>query len=1021
MKQLIPPPLRRGLLLACLLASSLSTLAQQIKITGTVRDARSGPLPGVNLSVTRSSTGTTTGADGTFTLLLSASQRQDSLVVTAVGYTRQVLAIQDRTAFDIVLQESTSMLSEVVVVGYGTQKKVNLTGSVAAIDSKQLTNRPVTNVASALQGTMAGVTVTAASSGQPGRDGGTIRVRGIGTLNNSNAMVMVDGVISTMNNVNPDDIESISVLKDAASAAIYGSRGANGVILITTKKGKKGATQVNYRAYIGKTSATYLPDFLPSWQAASLYNQALLNEGKNARYTDAEIQKFRDGSDPYNYPNTDWLGLFYKGDGIQQNHYIDVSGGTDKTQYLFSLGGFNQNGLVKETNTKRYTFRSNISSEVAKRLKANANIAFTNTVINEPSSPYTKEFTQLVRQINRISPTIPYKFENGHYGYISDGSPMAWLEGKSFAKENYYDLAGNVGADWEPVKGLHFRPMLAYVLKIAQTKKFISDIQYYNAQGDATFYQGPNSVTDGNSVNTVVTNQYILDYSKSFGKHNFGLLAGFSQEATKYGYDEGFRKNLLNNELSEINLGSTDGQTSAGYSYELALQSYFGRFNYDYDGKYLFEANIRRDGSSRFSKANRWGVFPSFSAGWNIDREAFFQPIQHIVSSFKLRGSWGRLGNQNVTGSGTYPYYPYITTISSGQNYTFGGTSPVIAPGVSPVNGANSNIKWETSTERTVGIDATFLKGKISLTVDHFNKLTTDILLSIPVGGVYGLNSPVQNAGAVRNKGWEFTLGFNDRKGDFSYNASGNISFIRNEVTDLHGTGPIISGYTFQQVGYPINSLYGYVAEGIFQNQEEIKNHATQNTRTAPGDIKYKDLNGDGVITTADKQYLGNYFPKASFGFNLGGSWKNFDLSLFFQGAAGVKSYMDAGKIGAVSSGPGKPTSVLLDSWSTQNTSAALPRILTTYTQNDPSSMPSSFWVKNGSYLRLKNFQVGYSLPQAWLHAIRVQKVRLYYSGQNILTFSSLYKWIDPEAPNISSIYYYPQVKTNTIGLNVTF
>lgn len=991
-------------------------------VKGRVLDEKNEPLPGVNILLKGTTKGVSTDLNGSYQIEVSGGD--PLLIFSFVGFQSQEVVTGGRSEINITLLADTKTLSELVVVGYGVQKKVNLTGSVATVDSKQLSSRPVSSVGNALQGTMAGVAVTAAASGQPGRDGGTIRVRGIGTLNNSNAMVMVDGVVSSMNNVNPDDIETISVLKDAASAAIYGSRGANGVILITTKRGKKGTAQVNYRAYIGKTEATYLPDFLPSWQAAGLYNQALVNEGKAARWTDAEIQKFRDGSDPYNYPDTDWLDLFYKGSGIQQNHYVDVSGGSEKTQYLFSLGSFSQKGLVKETDTKRYTFRSNITSAITTKLKANANIAFTNSIINEPSNPITGEFTQLVRQINRVSPTVPYKYENGNYGYISDGSAMAWLEGKSFNKENYYDLTGNVGLDWEPLKGLHFRPMLAYVLNIGQTKKFISDQQYYNAQGTATFYQGPNSVTDGSTVNTVVTNQYLLDYTKSFGKHNVGALAGYSQELTKYTWDQGFRKNLLNNELSQINLGSSDGQTTGGYAYELALQSYFGRLNYDFDGKYLFEANIRRDGSSRFADGNRWGVFPSFSAGWNMDRESFFQPLENYITTFKIRASWGKLGNQTLRANNDFPsspYYPYITTISSNQNYTFGGTSAVIAAGVGPVNGANSGIKWETTTMKTVGADLSFLKNRLTLTVDYFDKQTDDILLAVPVGGVYGLNAQVQNAGSVKNTGWEFSVGYNGKKGDFTYNGSLNASFIKNEITDLHDTGPIISGYTFREVGFPIDGLYGYVAEGIFQSTDEIAAHAKQSTRTAPGDLKYKDINGDGLINTSDRQYLGTSYPKTTFGFNVGGAWKGLDLSVFFQGAAGVKSYTDGGKLGFVSQGPGKPTSVLLDSWTPENTSAELPRILSSFTQNDPSSMPSSFWIKSGSYLRLKNLQLGYSLPEKWLKGIKLQKVRFYYSGQNILTLSSLYKWVDPEAPNVSSVYYYPQVKVNTIGFNVTF
>jgi len=998
-----------------------------VNISGKVTDNTGAPVPGASIVVKGTQKGVISGPDGTYHL--SAVPDNAVLVISSIGYISQEVPVAGKTQLNISLAPDVSALQQFVVVGYGVQKKANLTGAVTSITSEQLANRPVTNLSNALQGTMPGVTVTAANTGQPGSDAGQIRIRGIGTLNNADPVIVIDGVVTNLNNlnnINPDDIATMSVLKDAASAAIYGSRAANGVILITTKQGKKGAPQVSYSGYVGKQKATGLPDYLPSWQAATLYNQALGNEGKPARWTDAEIQKFKDGSDPFNYPNTDWLGLFYQGSGLQQNHYVGVSGGSEKTQYAFSLGLFDENGIVEKTNAKRYTSRLNITSEITERVKVNANIAFTSSGQNEPSNPYTGDFTQLVRQANRISPTIPYKYENGHYGYIGDGSPMAWLEGNSLNKYNNYDLVGNVGADWEIVDGLHFKPSLAYVMKIKHNKKFIADQQYYDADGNPTFYQGPNSVTDENIFTNTVTQQALLDYTKSFSKHNFKILGGYSQELTKFSFDDGYRKGFLNNQLTDINLASTEGQKATGYSYELALQSYFGRLNYDYDGKYLFEANLRYDGSSRFSPANRWGLFPSFSAGWNIDREDFFTPLKKYVSNLKLRGSWGQLGNQYVKGIDdtnypSYPYYPYIATINGSQNYTFGGTSPVIASGVAPVNGANSDIKWESTTETSMGIDAGFLDGKINLTADYFHKTTSDILLAVPIGGVYGLNAPVINAGSVVNKGWEFSVGYNSNKGNFKYNIAANAAFINNKVTDLHGTGPIIDGYTFKQVGYPINSLYGYEADGIFQSADEVAKSPYQTTKTAAGDLRYKDKDGNDTINSADKVYLGNYFPKVTFGLNLGGSWKNFDISIFLQGAAGVKTYIDAGKLGSVSSAAGKPTSALLDTWSTTNTSASLPRIWYGNTQNDPGGTPSSFWVKDGSYLRLKNLQIGYTLPENVVKRIGLKRVRFYYSGQNLLTFDHLYKWIDPEASISSSIYYYPQVKVNTFGVNVSF
>ncbi|MGE7777659.1 TonB-dependent receptor [Chitinophaga sp. NPDC101104] len=987
-----------------------------MQIKGKVTDEKGEPLPGATIQIKGTQRGTVTDGEGNFQLQADAGA---VLLVSQMGF--ETLELPATENMKIVLKPKQSDLEAVVVVGYGTQKKVNLTGSVAAVTSKQLADRPVTNVASALQGTMAGVAVTAANSGQPGKDGGVIRVRGIGTLNNSSAMVVVDGVISSMNNVNPDDIESISVLKDAASASIYGSRAANGVILITTKKGKKGAPQIVFNTYVGKQKATALPDFLPSWQSASLYNQAQLNQGNAAYYKPEEIQKFKDGSDPFNYPNTDWLDLAYQGSGIQQNYYLGLSGGSETGQYSLSLGMFDQAGLVEKTNAKRYTTRFNISQQLSQRLRVSGNLAYTYNPVKEPQSSYpgVPDFTQIIRQFNRISPTVPYKFANGHYGYIADGSPAAWLESPSFRNDNTSDLLGNVSADLEIIKGLHFKPSLAYTQRTVQTKSFISDIQYYDKNGNPTMYPGPNSLKDGSQTNMVVTHQDLLEYGTSFGKHNLKALAGYFQEYTKYTFNEGFRKNFLNNNLSQLNLGSADGQTTGGYAYESALQSLFGRINYDYDGKYLFEANIRRDGSSRFAKKNRWGTFPSFSAGWNIDRENFFQGVKQYVTAMKLRASWGELGNQTLADDGenpAAPFYPYIPMYFGSQNYGFGGA---IAPGISLLRGANADIVWETTAESNVGLDASILGGKVNLTVDWFKKRTRDILIEVPVSAVYGLKPPAQNAGIVVNKGWEFTVGYSDSKGDFNWGANGNVSFIRNNIEKFISSGP--SGYTIKQEGLPINAFWGYIADGIFQSKAEVDAHAKQNGNTNAGDIRYRDLNGDNVIDTKDKTYIGNYYPKATYGLTLNGGWKSFDLTVFFQGAAGVKTYIDGGKLGNVSTSAGKPTSALLDTWSPENPGASLPRILYTWKQNDQSSMPSSFWVKDASYLRLKNLQLGYTLPENMLRRIGIKRARVYYSGQNILTFSGLYKWVDPEAPSSSSIYYYPQVKVNTLGLNVTF
>ena len=818
-----------------------------------------------------------------------------------------------------------------------------------------------------------------------------------------------------MSTINPEDIESISVLKDAASASIYGSRAANGVILITTKKGKKGEVKLNYNAYVGKQSPTRLPDFVDSWQAATIYNQVQKNEGRPVRYTAEEIEKFKNGSDPDNYANTDWMDLLYQGSGNQQNHYIDMTGGSDKTTFLFSLGYFNQEGVVVHTNNERFTTRLNLKSQVKERLTVNGNFSYTRGVFQEPVNPYTGDFSQIFRQANRIGRSVPYKYSNGYYGYIGDGNPIAWLDMNSPNKNNSHNFNAVVNADLEIVKGLHLRPLLGYRLDISQNQKFVKDIQFYDWKtGKPTTYQGPNSSTAYNDFNNVVTLQALLDYELNINGHRIAALAGYSQEYTKFNWLQGYRKNYLNNELGEINAGPNEGQTATGSANELALQSYFGRVTYNYNSKYLLEGNLRYDGSSRFNSDNRWGIYPSVSAGWNISRESFFEPLANTINSMKIRGSWGTLGNQNITGN-----YPYISTISGGQNYTFGNG---IAPGIAPTRGANTIIQWEKTEQTNIGLDVGFLNERLTFSAEYFIKNTRDILLDIPVGAAYGLSAPVQNAGSVQNKGWEFTAGYQGNVRDFSYSINANAAFIKNEVTDLKGTGPIISGFRFMEVGYPINAFFGYESEGIFQTQKEVDDHAKQTGgKIAPGDLKYKDQNGDGVINGADRVYLGTYFPKITYGITAGANFKGFDLSIFLQGAGGVKGFVQGEILGEAGDKVGKPTSILLDAWTADNPTDKFPRVWSSFRQNNPLNTPSSFWVRDASYLRIKNLQVGYTLPKQTLAKIGIDRARIYYSGQNILTASQFYKWVDPEAPAGERGYTYPQVLVNTIGINLTF
>ncbi|MEO3405648.1 TonB-dependent receptor [Mucilaginibacter sp. CAU 1740] len=1036
MKRKVPKKL--GLVMFCcvMLCSIQQVFAQQLKsISGRVKDELGSPMPSVSVSLVGTSQGTVTNIDGVFKISVPENA---SLLFSFIGYEKQTVKVTagwDGTV-TMVPDKRTKDLNEVVVVAYGTQKKANLTGSVASIGAKELQDRPVTNLNDALQGTMAGVTVTT-TGGQPGTSG-NINIRGIGTLNNSDPMVVVDGIIGSLSDVNPNDVQSVSVLKDAASASIYGSRAANGVILITTKRGKNGKMQINYTGYFGKQRPSNLPDFLPSWQAATLYNQALANEGQTPYWSDNDITLFKNQTDPDTHPNTDWQGFLYKGSGFQQNHAVNISGGDEKTQYAFSLGYFQQDGIIAKSNFKRYSTRMNINSALTKNFSVSANLSFLYAPTQAPDGLGGGDIGGIIGTTAAMSSTVVNQYKNGVYNYLSFGNPIAWLNSPGYNNNQNTLFTGNVGADWEPIKGLHFKPSFAYRYNANPAQEFKPADVYYDPKNPSSVLTtiSQSSLANANVVNSYYNLQGLLEYDRRFGKHSINVLAGASQELTNYSYLYAYRQNFLNSSLSEINAAPSLGQQNAGTSSQLALLSYFGRVRYAYDDKYLLEANIRDDGSSRFARGQQWGVFPSFSAGWNISKESFFESLSSTIPLLKLRASWGKLGNQTLVnpnnGSQTLASmgalnivspYPAISTITSGQNYSFNQT---LAPGIALNNGANPLITWEKSTTTDVGFDMELLNSKLSFTADYFVKNTNDILLQLPASSVYGFTTPYQNAGSVRNKGWEFSAAYRDKIGSVSYNIAVNASFITNKITDLAGTGSISSGLV---VGEPIKAFYGYQVEGIFQTQQQVAQHAKQSGGViGPGDLMYKDISGpngtpDGVIDGNDRVYLGTPFPKTTFGFTLGAGWKGFSVSAFFQGALGVKNYVQGFELGSLQQpNIGNPTTALLDAWTPQNTSATFPRLWSTYSQNNPQSFVSSFWVRNASYLRLKNLQVSYNIPAKPLERIGVKGVRVYYSGQNILTFTSFYKWVDPETSAGNNAYgSYPQLKTNTLGIEVSF
>lgn len=989
-------------------------------VTGVVVDASGVPLIGVNVLEKGTTNGTITDFDGKFTLNVSSPNAK--LVISYIGYVSQEVSAPKNGELKVVLKEDTETLEEVVVVGYGTQKKANLSGSVSSVDSEQLQNRPIQNVSSGLQGLMPGVTITG-TNGAPGMDSGNIRVRGTGTLNSASPYILIDGVESeTMGDLDPNDIASISVLKDAASAAIYGSKAANGVILITTKRGSTGKPKISYSGYISFQNTTETIDRLSSYEYASRYNDALKSEDKAPRFTPDEIQKFKDGTDP-NYPNTDWYDLAYK-TGIQHRHNINISGGNEHAKYMGSLGYLNQTGVLPNAGREQFNARTNLDMKITKRLSAKINLAYIKNKYDDASSAYYGGSSdQIIRQLNLISPWIVNRYEDGTYGTISDGNPIAWLDSGMKVTRDNYNFTGLASLDYKILDELTLTLTGSYVNDLQNYKYFQPFIQY-----------NPNKASDPSSLDERYyrwdrTNyDVLLNYDKTFGKHNLKGLAGWHTEKYNYKYMKAYRKNFPNDNLTDMNAGDAATQTNEGYSRELAMISWFARVNYDFAGKYLLEANIRADASSRFAKGNRWGYFPSFSGAWRISEENFMKGAQNWLSNLKIRGSWGMLGNQDALNSAdaSGAFYPAINTYEIGATYPFGGA---LNSGYYQGSFRLNTITWEKAKTWGVGIDFGLFNNKVTGSVDYYNRKTEGIMMDVAVPNEFALSPYKDNVGEMVNRGVELNISYNDKWGDWSFGAAANFAYNHNEITDLGGVDYLSTGFNQRNaVGFAMNSYYLYQADGFFNSQEEADAFTAKygnpfgGGEFKAGDIRYVDTDGNGTLNGKDRVMANSSDPVYTFGLNLNAGWKGFDLSLMFNGAAKVSRLFDAHEVyGAFSGDAGHPASIWKDAWTETNHDASMPRIFTD--TNSPSSSRnavSTFWLQNTNYLRLKNLQLGYTLPKSLLANWGIDNVRFYYSVENLFTIDNMKINIDPEATS-QRLSSYPLLRTHAFGVNITF
>jgi len=973
-------------------------------ISGTITDEKGIAMIGVSVLVKGTQNGTITDVNGKF--MLDNVNSPSTLTVSYIGYLSKSIAIGGKTKIDIILAEDTKALDEVVVVGYGTQKKINLTGSVGTVSAKDLENRPITQASQALAGLASGVTVSQ-GSGRPGADGSDIKIRGLGTFSGAGTspLVLIDGLAGDINDVDPNAIKSISVLKDAASASIYGTRAANGVILIETKRGEKGKLQVSYNNYVGWQKVTELPQFLDSWEYATL----------KGGYTDAQIAKYKDGSDPDNYPNVPHLkNLLSTGSGFQTSHNLNFSGGDENNSYLFSLGYLDQNYVVAKDKFEQYNLGLNFDSKIKENLRLKVDLKGYSRNTNEPRS--TGDMNAMIGFAVREPNTIAGKKSDGTWGYQDDYAPEAWMSSESFTNNRSKNFLGGMELSWELIKGLTLSGKAGYKYNNYTNKWYQSTFVF-----DANKTYGPNSLNVNSGDNSLLTLQSLLQYNKKIGKHNFTVLAGYSQESYKEEWNQASRDNFPNDALYELNAGAMTNMQAYGSGSEWALRSYFGRINYDFDGKYLFEANARYDGTSRFPKNNRWGLFPSVSAGWRISEEPFLKENASWINNMKLRVSWGKLGNQNISS------YPYQFVLGTGYNYTFGGT---LASGIKLAQLPNTDVRWETTAVSDIGLDFSILKDQLSMTIDYFNKTTNDILYPKSVSMVLGLGTAEYNAGEVNNKGFEVVLNYHTYIGKVKIGVSPNFSYIKNKVVKLgDGLQQDIGKGLF--VGQPIGAIYGYVADGLFKNDADIASYASQpyTPYVGGGSIRYKDISGpdgvpDGKVdATYDRKVIGCTTPKYSYGATLTADYKGFDFSLLLQGLGGYQEQMGSYMAFAFYNGGNIQRWQADGAWTTANPNpnAVYPKI--TGGVNMSEYPTSTFFMKNASFLRVKNLQVGYTIPKGITKKFKLDNLRIFYSGQNLFSFNHFYTGWDPEMYQNTgdSPSFSPITAINTFGVNIRF
>ena len=1025
------------LLLICWLGVSSIALGQTKSITGVIKDQKGDAIPGVSITIKGiANRGTSSDANGKFNL--SGVDNKTVLKFSSVGFESKELAIGTKSSLEITLEESAANLEEVVVVGYGVQKKANMTGAVSTVDSKMIENRPTTSLQSALQGTSAGLIVTR-TNGQPGNEGLGITIRGATTANGSvDPLIILDGVTVpsiTLQTMNQNDIESISILKDAAAAAIYGAQAAGGVILITSKKGKEGKVVFDYSGISGIDWAANIPERMTLLQEAEFANLARKNSGSGPEYSDFDLEQIRNNV-PYLVNPTDttqWL--FYNQEPLTKQvlkdfttmtmHNLSARGGSEKLNFLISGGYYNKKGLFKigPDQLTRYNFRVNLGAQLTKKLSLDSRITYTNELTEQSSRGASGQ--GLIYDMYRLRTRTPFFTPDGKYNGAGSGATTY----ANLAEGGYNNLSRNFFDGTftfklaNVVKGLTLRTVAGTQYRRGDRYIFNRTVPLWGRFAVNRYVNQVNSYSITNDVTKNINLQFLANYDLKIKKHTFGALVGYQWEDFRFVSTNAGASNLVSNDLPTLNLGDDKTKTNSESIATYAFQSVFGRFNYNYDDKYLIEGTLRQDESSKLAEDGRTKIFPSVSAGWNLHREQWISQTLPFFSELKLRASWGTLGG--ALGS-TLGYYDYVNQLSRGSALVLGDSrTSYIYQGSLP----STNLSWETIETTNGGFDLGLLKNRLQISGDYYVKSNRNMLTPQQLPATIGISTPRKNNGELKSWGWELEAKYRGQIGDnFKYTVGANFSDNQNELVSFSNRIVISRGNNSLIEGYPINTIWGYQTAGYFSSADEVKGSAFQDNRTGAGDVKYIDQNGDKVITVGkgskadygDLVMLGSSSPRYLFGFTLGFEYKGFDFSSFIQGVGKREFLAGSESVGPLLVTWKQAMGIHRDYWTPENPNALFPRPYVGATHNFGAS---DKWTFNGQYARLKNIQIGYTIPSKLTKKAGVSRARVYVSGQDIITVSAMGKFgtlFDPESAN-NTDNDYPYFSTASVGLNISF